>query len=86
MRPAGRLSADDAAACETITVTGVDRDVRRGIQADLKTIGALGCYGMTAITAITVQNTLGVSAFILYPPEILCGQIDAVLGDMAQRP
>ncbi|HZE90627.1 MAG TPA: bifunctional hydroxymethylpyrimidine kinase/phosphomethylpyrimidine kinase [Rhizobacter sp.] len=67
---------------KVLSIAGSDSCGGAGIQADLKTIGALGCYGMTAITAITVQNTLGVSAIHSVPPEILGGQIDAVLGDM----
>ena len=54
----------------------------QAIQADLKTFSALGCYGMTAITAITAQNTLGVSAIHGVPPEVLRAQIRAVLDDI----
>ena len=53
-----------------------------GIQADLKTIGALGCFGMTAITALTAQNTLGVRAIHAVPLQMLADQIDAVVEDI----
>jgi hydroxymethylpyrimidine/phosphomethylpyrimidine kinase len=65
-----------------LSIAGSDSGGGAGIQADLKTFSALGCYGMTAITAITVQNTLGVRAIHGVPPEILHGQIDAVLDDI----
>ncbi|MFM2422918.1 MAG: bifunctional hydroxymethylpyrimidine kinase/phosphomethylpyrimidine kinase, partial [Pseudomonadota bacterium] len=53
-----------------------------GIQADLKTFSALGCYGASAITAITAQNTLGVSAIHDCPPDIVRAQINDVLSDL----
>lgn len=65
-----------------LSIAGSDSGGGAGIQADLKTFAALGCYGMTAVTAITVQNTVGVQAIHAVPPEILAGQIDAVLGDI----
>jgi hydroxymethylpyrimidine/phosphomethylpyrimidine kinase len=65
-----------------LSIAGSDSGGGAGIQADLKTFSALGCYGMTAITAITVQNTQGVRAIHAVPPEILSGQIDAVLEDI----
>ena len=54
----------------------------KGFQVGLKTFAALGCYGMTAITALTAQNTLGVRAIHGVPPEILRDQIDAVVEDI----
>lgn len=65
-----------------LSIAGSDSGGGAGIQADVKTFAALGCYGMTAVTAITVQNTVGVQAIHAVPPDILAGQIDAVLGDI----
>ena len=65
-----------------LTIAGSDSGGGAGIQADIKTISALGCYAASAITAITVQNTLGVQAVHPVPLDILRGQIDAVLSDI----
>ncbi len=65
-----------------LSIAGSDSGGGAGIQADLKTIAALGCYGMTAITALTAQNTLGVRAIHGVPPEMLRAQIDAVIEDI----
>ena len=65
-----------------LSIAGSDSGGGAGIQADLKTFAALGCYGMTAITALTAQNTLGVRAIHGIPPEILRDQIDAVVEDI----
>ncbi|MFZ2388782.1 MAG: bifunctional hydroxymethylpyrimidine kinase/phosphomethylpyrimidine kinase [Polaromonas sp.] len=65
-----------------LSIAGSDSGGGAGIQADLKTFSALGCYGMTAITALTAQNTLGVRAIHGIPPEILRDQIDAVVEDI----
>ena len=65
-----------------LSIAGSDSGGGAGIQADLKTMSALGCYGMTAITAITAQNTLGVTAIHALPPELLKAQIDAVVSDI----
>ena len=64
---------------KVLSIAGSDSGGGAGIQADIKTISACGCYAATAITAITVQNTLGVQAVHAVPTEILRGQIDAVL-------
>ena len=65
-----------------LSIAGSDSGGGAGIQADLKTFAALGCYGMTAITAITAQNTCGVRAVSAVAPGMLQEQLDAVLGDM----
>jgi hydroxymethylpyrimidine/phosphomethylpyrimidine kinase len=65
-----------------LTIAGSDSGGGAGIQADLKTFAALGVYGMSAVTAITAQNTLGVTAVHEIPPEIVAAQIDAVLTDI----
>ena len=65
-----------------LTIAGSDSGGGAGIQADIKTISAMGCYAASAITAITVQNTVGVRAVHPIPINILEGQIDAVLSDI----
>ncbi|NJO01237.1 MAG: bifunctional hydroxymethylpyrimidine kinase/phosphomethylpyrimidine kinase [Bacteroidia bacterium] len=65
-----------------MSIAGSDSGGGAGIQADIKTISALGCYATTAITAITVQNTRGVSHIHSVPPEIVEQQIEAILSDM----
>ena len=65
-----------------LAIAGSDSGGGAGIQADLKTIAALGCYGMTAITALTAQNTVGVRAIHSVPTAMLRDQIDAVIEDI----
>ncbi len=65
-----------------LTIAGSDSGGGAGIQADLKTISALGGYGMTAITALTAQNTLGVHGIHPVPPEFAAAQISAVFEDI----
>ena len=65
-----------------LTIAGSDSGGGAGIQADLKTFSALGCYGMTAITALTAQNTLGVTGIHAVPADFLRAQIDAVAQDI----
>ena len=65
-----------------LTIAGSDSGGGAGIQADLKTFSALGVYGMTAITAVTVQNTKGVSGYEEVSPGIVGGQIRAVVTDI----
>ena len=69
----------------TLTIAGSDSCGGAGVQADVKTMSALGCYAATAITAITVQNTLGVTAVHAVPPEIVAGQIRVVMDDIKPR-
>lgn len=65
-----------------LSIAGSDSGGGAGIQADLKTMAALGCYGMTAITALTAQNTLGVRAIQSVPASFLKEQIAAVVEDI----
>ncbi len=65
-----------------LIVAGSDSSGGAGIQADVKTASAFGVYAMTAITAITVQNTVGVSAVERITPENVYGQIEACLTDI----
>lgn len=65
-----------------LTVAGSDSGGGAGIQADLKTFSALGVYGTTVITAVTAQNTMGVSAIRTIEPELTRKQLEAVLGDI----
>ncbi len=63
-------------------IAGSDSGGGAGIQADIKTASALGVYSATAITAITVQNTKGVTGVHAIPPEVVAAQINAVLDDI----
>lgn len=65
-----------------LSIAGSDSCGGAGIEADIKAISAMGCYAASAITAVTVQNTMGVQAVHPVPLEILEGQIDAVLSDI----
>lgn len=65
-----------------LTIAGSDPGGGAGIQADLKTFTALGVYGMAVITAVTAQNTLGVSGVYPLTPDQVAAQIDAVLSDI----
>src|SRR5947208_1457925 len=65
-----------------LIIAGSDSGGGAGIQADIKTVTALGGYAATAITAVTVQNTLGVSAAYPTPPAIVLAQGRAVLDDI----
>ena len=65
-----------------LTIAGSDSGGGAGIQADLKTFAANGCYGMSVITALTAQNTQGVAAIHAVPVEFVARQLDAVLADI----
>ena len=65
-----------------LTIAGSDSGGGAGIQADLKTFAALGCYGMTAITALTAQNTVGVQGIHAVPAAFLKAQIQSVVEDI----
>jgi hydroxymethylpyrimidine/phosphomethylpyrimidine kinase len=65
-----------------LTIAGSDSIGGAGIQADLKTFAALGVYGTTAVTAITAQNSLGVTAAAALSADLVTAQIEAVAGDI----
>ncbi|MBR4152119.1 MAG: bifunctional hydroxymethylpyrimidine kinase/phosphomethylpyrimidine kinase, partial [Selenomonadaceae bacterium] len=65
-----------------LTIAGSDSSGGAGIQADLKTFLANGVYGMSAITALTAQNTLGVRSVMNSTPEFLADQLDAIFEDI----
>ncbi|MFC5409374.1 bifunctional hydroxymethylpyrimidine kinase/phosphomethylpyrimidine kinase [Larkinella bovis] len=65
-----------------LTIAGSDSGGGAGIQADLKTFAALGCYGMSVLTALTAQNTQAVTGILPVPPAFIAEQLKAVLGDI----
>jgi len=67
---------------KVLSIAGSDSGGGAGIQADLKTFAALGVHGMTAVTAVTAQNTVGVSMIHEVPPVVIRSQIDAVVEDV----
>ena len=67
---------------KVLTIAGSDSGGGAGIQADIKTMSACGCYAMSAITAITAQNTVGVSRIHNVPADMVAAQIAAVLEDI----
>jgi len=67
---------------KVLTIAGSDSGGGAGIQADLKTFSALGVYGMTAITALTAQNTTGVQGIYEIEPSFIGQQIDSVMSDI----
>jgi hydroxymethylpyrimidine/phosphomethylpyrimidine kinase len=68
-----------------LTIAGSDPSGGAGIQADLKTATALGVYGASVITALTAQNTLGVTGIHLVPPEFVAAQYVSVVSDLDVR-
>jgi hydroxymethylpyrimidine/phosphomethylpyrimidine kinase len=67
---------------KALTIAGSDSGAGAGIQADLKTFAALGVYGTSAITAITAQNTVGVTQVLALSPKLVGAQIDAIIDDI----
>jgi hydroxymethylpyrimidine/phosphomethylpyrimidine kinase len=65
-----------------LTIAGSDSGGGAGIQADLKTFVAFGCFGTSVVTAVTAQNTLGVRAVHAVPPEIVAAQLAALADDL----
>ena len=65
-----------------LAIAGSDPSGGAGIQADLKTFGALGVYGLSAITAVTVQNTMGVTDILPLEADLVIAQIEALAGDI----
>jgi hydroxymethylpyrimidine/phosphomethylpyrimidine kinase len=78
-----RPALTGAATPVALTIAGSDSSAGAGLQADLKTFSALGVYGAAVVTAVTAQNTLGVTAIHQVPPEIITAQIEAVFQDLA---
>src|SRR5262247_2048908 len=67
---------------KVLTIAGSDSGAGAGIQADLKTFAALRVYGTSVITAVTAQNTLGVTHVLALSPKLVAAQIDAVIEDI----
>jgi hydroxymethylpyrimidine kinase/phosphomethylpyrimidine kinase len=76
------MSEDQGHIPRALTIAGSDSGGGAGIQADLKTFSAFGVYGASAVTAVTAQNTLGVTGWLAMPPDLVEQQIDAVLADI----
>ena len=70
------------AIANVLTIAGSDSGGGAGVQADLKTMSALGAYGLSVITALTAQNTTAVTAIHDVPPDIIAAQLDAVFDDI----
>lgn len=66
---------------KVLTIAGSDSGGAAGLQADLKTLTALGVYGMSAVTAVTAQNSVSVDEITWMSPQFLAAQLDAVLSD-----
>jgi len=70
---------------KALTIAGSDSGAGAGIQADLKTFAALEVYGTSVITAVTAQNTRGVTRILELDPDLVAAQIDAVIGDIGTQ-
>src|ERR1043166_266070 len=79
---APRGTQDGAPPPRVLVIAGSDSSGGAGIQADIKTVTLLGGYAMTAITALTAQNTLGVTRVAPVEPQMVAAQIDACLSDI----
>ncbi|GIW45144.1 MAG: hydroxymethylpyrimidine/phosphomethylpyrimidine kinase [Candidatus Binatia bacterium] len=69
-----------------LTIAGSDSSGGAGVQADLKTFTAMGVYGMSAVTALTAQNTVGVQEVLVVPASFVRAQIEAVVTDLGPAP
>ena len=78
----GTKAESMSSTARILIIAGSDSGGGAGIQADIKTVTMLGGHAMTAVTAVTAQNTLGVSAIHPVPAEIILAQIEAVIGDI----
>lgn len=78
----GPLAGQVTGLPRALTIAGSDSGGGAGIQADLKTFLVLGCHGMSAVTALTAQNTVSVTGIHEVPPEFVIQQIDAVATDI----
>lgn len=76
------MKPDSFQYIRVLTIAGSDSGGGAGIQADLKTFSAIGCYGMSVITALTAQNTQGVTGIHDVPAKFVRQQLEAVLGDI----
>src|SRR6478752_6110705 len=79
---AGTKTRGMTSTARVLVIAGSDSGGGAGIQADIKTVAMLGGHPMTAVTAITAQNTVGVTAVHPVPAEVVVAQIDAVVGDI----
>lgn len=80
--PSLPLAPPGATPLRVLTIAGSDSGGGAGIQADMRTIALLGAHACVAVTAVTVQNTLGVKGFHEVPDEVVAGQIEAVVTDI----
>jgi hydroxymethylpyrimidine/phosphomethylpyrimidine kinase len=76
------MTGDSTGMPTALTIAGSDSGGGAGIQADLKTFAAHGVYGTSAITALTAQNTIGVSSVHVAPDDMVAAQIEAVVADL----
>lgn len=65
-----------------LTITGSDPTGESGVQADIRTITSLGCIAVSAITSVTLQNTIGIQEFYDLPASVVGGQIEAIVNDV----
>ena len=82
MRPLTSSAVSDRPIPAVLSIAGSDSGGGAGIQADLKAFARCGVHGMTAITAITAQNTVGVQGVMPVPGEVIVAQVDAVASDI----